>query len=174
MPEAEPSPDEALWRFSLAFYELAGVAQALLALQERDGFDVNLMLFALWLGISGCGRLGADALAAADQTTRAVRREVVEPLRSLRRRLRQCPAADIEKLREGVKALEFEGEKLVQTRLARLAGPASKGVTREDRLAAADANLALYLDPENGRSAAEAAVILEALGSLTETEAGDH
>ena len=162
MAEAEPSPEEVFWQFSLAFYELPDVAQALLALQDRDGLDVNLMLFALWLGITGRRRLGADLLAAADRTTATVRREVVEPLRSLRRRLRQYPAKDIQKLREGVKTLEFEGEKLVQTRLARLAGPARKGVSREDRLAAADANLALYLDPQSARSA-EAAVILGAL-----------
>jgi uncharacterized protein (TIGR02444 family) len=47
------SEDEAFWCFSLAFYERPGVADALIALQDRDGFDVNLVLFALWLGISG-------------------------------------------------------------------------------------------------------------------------
>jgi uncharacterized protein (TIGR02444 family) len=173
MAEAEPSPEEAFWRFSLAFYELPGVAPALLALQDRDSLDVNLMLFALWLGITGRGGVGADVLAEADRTTATVRREVVEPLRWLRRRLRQYLAADIQKLREGVKTLELEGEKLVQMRLARLARPARKGVSREDRLAAADANLALYLGPESA-SSTEAAVILGALGSLAGTEAGDH
>jgi uncharacterized protein (TIGR02444 family) len=46
------SENEAFWRFSLAFYERPGVADALIALQDREGFDVNLVLFALWLGIS--------------------------------------------------------------------------------------------------------------------------
>ena len=45
--------DEALWRFSLTFYARPGVSEALIALQDRAGFDVNLMLFALWLGVSG-------------------------------------------------------------------------------------------------------------------------
>ena len=58
------SQDEAFWRFSLAFYERPGVPDALIALQDRDGFDVNLILFALWLGISGRGLLGGDALAS--------------------------------------------------------------------------------------------------------------
>ena len=49
------SEDEAFWRFSLAFYERPGVADALIALQDCDGFDVNLVLFALWLGVSGRG-----------------------------------------------------------------------------------------------------------------------
>src|SRR4029077_986465 len=56
MPDADQRPDD-LWRFSLAFYALPGVARALIALQDRDGLDVNLMLFAMWLGISGPGRL---------------------------------------------------------------------------------------------------------------------
>ena len=58
------SEDEAFWRFSLVFYERPGVADALIALQDRGGFDVNLILFALWLGISGRGLLGGDTLAA--------------------------------------------------------------------------------------------------------------
>ena len=48
--------EEALWRFSLAFYARPGVAEALIALQDRAGLDVNLMLFALWLGVSGRSR----------------------------------------------------------------------------------------------------------------------
>ena len=58
---AEPPEDDALWRFSLAFYASPGVAQALIALQDRDQLDVNLMLFALWLGVSGRGRLSSPS-----------------------------------------------------------------------------------------------------------------
>src|SRR6516162_7809580 len=65
MPDAEPSPGEAFWRFSLTFYALPRVAPALLALQDLEGLDVNLMLFALWLGISGRHPLDSGALAVA-------------------------------------------------------------------------------------------------------------
>jgi len=165
MPDADPSPEEAFWRFSLAFYGLPRVAPALLALQDRDGLDVNLTLFALWLGVSGRRPLDSSALAAAERAIRTIRAEVVEPLRSLRRNLRHHAGEDIQRLREGIKALELEGEKLVQSRLAHLAGPAFSGIPAEDRLAVAVANLTLYLGPQRSRSVA-AMVVRDALGSL--------
>ena len=129
------SEDEAFWRFSLAFYERPGVADALIALQDRDGFDVNLVLFALWLGISGRGALDGDALAAAERVAGTLRSEIVEPLRRLRRKLRHHPDGDVQRLREGVKVLEIAGEKLVQERLARLAG---RGAARRQILEAGE------------------------------------
>jgi uncharacterized protein (TIGR02444 family) len=159
------SEDEAFWRFSLAFYERPGVADALIALQDRDGLDVNLVLFALWLGISGRGALGGDALAAAEQVAGTLRSEIVEPLRRLRRKLRRHPDGDVQRLREGVKALEIAGEKLVQERLARLAGNRCAKTCPEGWRAAAHANLALYLGGERVRSK-EAAVIEEALDAF--------
>src|SRR5437762_2439039 len=160
------SEDEAFWRFSLAFYERPGVADALVALQDRDGFDVNLILFALWLGISGRGPLG-DALASAERVAGALRSDIVEPLRSLRRKLRHHPDGDVQKLREGVKALELAGEKLVQERLARLAASGCAKTCPGDRRAAAHSNLALYLGSEGVRSK-EAAVIEDALDAFAQ------
>jgi uncharacterized protein (TIGR02444 family) len=165
MTDAEPSPEEALWRFSLAFYALPRVAPALLALQDRDGLDVNLMLFALWLGISGRHPLDSSALAAAERASGTIRAEVVEPLRSLRRNLKHHAGEDIQRFRESIKALELEGERLVQTRLAHLAGPVFSGIPTQDRLAVAVANLILYLGPQRSRSV-PAMVIRDALGSL--------
>src|SRR5947209_11678393 len=161
------SEDEAFWRFSLAFYERPGVPDALIALQDRGGFDVNLVLFALWFGISGRGLIGGDALTAAERVAGALRSEFVEPLRSLRRRLRHHPDSDVQRLREGVKALEIAGEKLVQERLARLAASGCAKACPGDRRAAAHANLALYLGREGVRSK-EAAVIEDALDAFAQ------
>jgi uncharacterized protein (TIGR02444 family) len=161
------SEDDSLWRFSLAFYERPGVADALIALQDRDGFDVNLVLFALWHGVSGWGALGGDALAAAEQVAGTLRSEIVEPLRRLRRKLRHHPDGDVQRFREGVKALEIAGEKLVQERLARLAGNRCAETCPEGWRAAAHANLVLYLGGERVRSN-EAAVIEEALDAFAQ------
>jgi uncharacterized protein (TIGR02444 family) len=158
------SEDEAFWRFSLAFYERPGVADALIALQDRDGFDVNLVLFALWFGMSGRGPLGGDALAAAEQVAGTLRSEIVEPLRRLRRKLRRHPDGDVQRLREGVKALEIAGEKLIQERLARLGGSGCAKICAAGRRAAAHANLAFYLGKKYRSE--EAAVIKEALDSF--------
>jgi uncharacterized protein (TIGR02444 family) len=160
--DGQTSEDEAFWRFSLAFYERPGVAEALITLQDRDGFDINLILFALWLGISGHVTPGGDTLAAAERVAATLRSEIVEPLRSLRRKLRHHADRDVQRLREGVKVLELAGEKLVQKRLARLAGGGRAKTDPGGRRAAAHANLALYLGRKGVRSK-EAAVIEEAL-----------
>ena len=163
----EPSgKEEALWHFSLTFYALPGVADALITLQDRRGLDVNLVLFALWLGISGRGALDRDLLAKAERATGTLRSEIVEPLRRLRRNLRHQPDGEVQQLREGVKALELAGEKLVQARLARLTVPARRGVPLEDRLAAARANLTLYLGPQGELAGQEVGIIPDALDAF--------
>jgi uncharacterized protein (TIGR02444 family) len=157
----EPPDSAELWRFSLAFYACPEVPQALIALQDRAGFDVNLILFALWLGVSGRNRLSRAMLAAANQAARPIRTEIVEPLRALRRRLKGETDADIQRLREGVKALELAAERIAQNRLVRIAGSTCSDIEPPARLSAAYANLALYLGPEVNQSAA--AVIQTAL-----------
>ncbi|HEV2097374.1 MAG TPA: DUF2390 domain-containing protein, partial [Stellaceae bacterium] len=65
IPLAEPAA--ALWGFALDFYALPDVPGALIELQDRARLDINLMLFALWHGLSGRGHLDAESLAAADK-----------------------------------------------------------------------------------------------------------
>jgi uncharacterized protein (TIGR02444 family) len=156
---------DAFWQFSLAFYAAPGVSEALIALQDRDGLDVNLMLFALWFGLSGRGRLDPGMLAAADRMAAALRTEVIEPLRSLRRSLKDHADEDVQRLREGVKALELAGEKVAQTRLARLAQDVAANAPPSRRVGDACANFALYLGPERATSEA-ARIICDALAAL--------
>jgi uncharacterized protein (TIGR02444 family) len=158
----EITEDDALWRFSTAFYARAGVAEALIKLQDRAGFDVNLMLFAVWSGLSGRNRFTAAELAAADRAAGPIRRELVAPLRALRRKLRSNPDADIQQLREEIKGLELAAERILQSRLARIAGAPCGENDPASRLAAAEANLALYLGPA-AAGTAEAAIIRDAL-----------
>ena len=156
--------EAALWRFSLEFYSRPGVSEALIALQDRAGRDVNLMLFVLWLGASGRGRLTDEELEIADRMVRPITAEIVVPLRVLRRKLKADTDPDIQRLREGVKALELAAERIVQRHLARIAGSPAGGADRASRVAAAHANLALYLGSEmaRGRDAATIGEGLEA------------
>jgi uncharacterized protein (TIGR02444 family) len=158
----ELSAGEELWRFSLAFYALPGVAEALIALQDRAGCDVNLMLFVLWLGVSGRSRLTKEELAIAGRIARPISADIVRPLRALRRKLSSDPSADVQRLREGIKALELAAEKVVQDRLGRSTRPAFGDIDPAARTAAAYSNLALYLGAEMVRSP-EAATIAKAL-----------
>ncbi len=141
-----------LWAFSLDFYARPGVSAALIELQDCPGFDINLVLFALWHGVSGRGRLDAERLAAANQAVRAIRSEIIEPLRVLRRRLRTDPNPDIQRLREAIKALELDAEKIAQSRLVGCAEPHINDLDSAERRSAAEANLALYIgsDPVSG------------------------
>jgi uncharacterized protein (TIGR02444 family) len=153
-----------LWAFSLVFYQQPDVMSALLALQDGAGLDVNLILFALWLGLSGRGRVDDRAVDAADRSVRVLRDEVIEPLRALRAGLKSAADADILRLREGIKALEIDAEKAAQDRLAALAGPAFK-TNPAEWLADAEANLALYCRPRTA-SGPHAAIIRRELSRL--------
>jgi uncharacterized protein (TIGR02444 family) len=165
-PQEKPATDDAFWRFSLAFYALPGVAEAVLALQDQGGYDVNLILFAVWLGLAGYGRLDRDRLAAAERAIHSLRTEVVAPLRALRRRLKPSREGDIQRLREEIAGLELAAERAVQQRLEARAGPPARPADAGDRCADAQANLVLYLGAD-AADRAEAAVIREALATFS-------
>lgn len=137
------NPDSAagaFWRFSLDLYARPGVAVACLELQDRHGLDVNLVLFAAWVGVSGRGRLSVADLAAAEAAIAPWRRDVIVPLRDLRRRLKGEP--DTASLYQSAKAAELDAEHVAQDRLERTAPPRQPGTAPfEDALA----NVALYL-----------------------------
>jgi uncharacterized protein (TIGR02444 family) len=167
---ADPAAAEAFWRFSLDFYARANVAAALTALQDREGRDVNLMLFALWLGLSGRPRLAPCGIAAAEHRIATIRTEIAEPLRRVRRRLRGEPDADVQELRRRIAALEIDAERAGQFRLAALAGTAAE-LSLPHRLAAAGANLAMYLGPA-GAGSREAEILRQALAEFIQDGEG--
>src|SRR5260370_33376201 len=86
---------EALWRFSLALYARAGVARALIALQDRAGCDINIVLFALWLGTGRGHRLDRAELAPAEAVIAPSGPHIPGPVRRRRPRLRAGPAPDL-------------------------------------------------------------------------------
>jgi uncharacterized protein (TIGR02444 family) len=157
---------EAFWRFSLALYARPGIAEALIRLQDRAARDVNVILFALWLGAGQGRRLTVGDVAAAEAAIAPIVASAVAPLRHLRRQLkaRVTPDPDIEALRRRIAGLEIAAERRVQYRLAAQSSRISGAAPEEDGLAAARANLALYLGDE-ARSP-EAGVLRRALAAL--------
>ncbi len=162
-PEKDPAGD-AFWRFSLALYARPGVTEALLALQDRAGHDVNLILFGLWLGIRNRRLTGAD-VAAAGAAIAPANSAAIAPLRRLRRQLKGVADHDLAALRRRVAVLELAAERLVQYRLAEdFPGvPAPPG--KDGTLALAEANLVLCLGAD--AASPEARVLGEALAALT-------
>ncbi len=102
----------ALWDYAVRLYGEPGVSEACLALQDRFGVDIPLMLWAAWLGD------GADlpALRAGDRAVGPWRARAVRPLRALRSHLRDSVAGldnlAREEWRGSVKRLEIEAERL--------------------------------------------------------------
>lgn len=119
-------PRSAFWTFSITIYARPGVAPACLDLQARHGLDVNLLLYAIWIGISGRGRLSRRALDHALELSVAWSTQVVRPLRQVRTRLKHerpvgMPVSRVEALRQAVKTAELDAEHLEQLALAALA-----------------------------------------------------
>jgi len=133
------------WTFTLAFYGRPGVSPACIALQDRHGLDVNLVLYACWVGLSGRGRLDAAELARAEATNAPWRSGVIEKLRAARRTLgEEDVQGPILELYEAAKAAELAAERIAQRRLQMLA-PAESVADAATRAADAAANLRLYL-----------------------------
>lgn len=145
---------EGLWRFALALYSRPGVAGALIALQDRAELDVDLILYALWLGCSLRRRLTVAELAAAAEAAAPLATAAVAPLRAVRRELARAAEPDAEALGRHVLTLEIVAERYVLRRLVahRLD---DAGDADPDPLASACANLALCLDAETRSSEAE-------------------
>lgn len=85
-----------LWNFAVALYEEEDVKAACLRVQARYGLSISLLLGAIWIGVNGLGRLGATDLETAIRRAMEWHREVIEPIRALRRQLRREPPQGVE------------------------------------------------------------------------------
>ncbi len=128
------------WRFSLRLYRRPGVAPACLALQDRLGVDVNLLLFCLWAGADG-RKLTAKTIALAVDLSRLWSDNVVRPLRHARRFLKPLGLA---KLRAEVARVELATEHMEQDLLYRLAPPRPRKAPSGDAAGIAVGNVMAY------------------------------
>lgn len=141
-----------LWEFSVEIYGRRGVADACLALQDRHGVDVNMLLFCAWWAVHGGGRLSAVECDRASAAVAGWQAQVVVPLRAARRALKAdlgVAATAAARLRGQIKDLELAAERLEQTVLEACldAGRASSNGGREQAMIeAAAANMSRYLD----------------------------
>jgi uncharacterized protein (TIGR02444 family) len=137
-----PAPTEAFWQFTLATYARPDVSRLCIALQDRDGLDVNIMLLALYAGLVLGRRLGAEDFACLEAASALWRDRVQRPLRAVRRDLKAWSGdPDAESLRAEVQRAEIEAERLAQRHL--LSALPAGSVEPPDR-ELAWANLRLY------------------------------
>lgn len=78
--------------FALALYAVDDVSAACLLLQGRLGVDVNLVLYAAFIGAAGAQVLTPAHLNSARARVDEWHRQVVRPLRSVRQRLKTGPS----------------------------------------------------------------------------------
>jgi uncharacterized protein (TIGR02444 family) len=105
--------DNEFWRFSLAVYGQAEVAQECLKLQQALGVDVNLLLFCAWLGARSMVLSGAE-IETASRIVAAWHENVVRPLRGVRQQIKLLDRTDFEIFRAKVKSIELEAEQVEQ------------------------------------------------------------
>ena len=144
--------DTPLWAFTLVVYGSAGVAQECLDLQDSYELDVNLLLFAAYMGASEGVQLSTDDIAAAFDVAAPWNSDVVRTLREARRAL--VPMSTDEKdplrppassLRAQVKNAELNAEKIEQAMLWTWAQHQFEKRQRGDRDEALAANLTAVL-----------------------------
>lgn len=101
----------------MATYADPAVAAACLALQDRWGADVNLLLYCCWLGQRGRA-LDKRALCAAIAIVRALQSNIIGPLRESRRALGRAPngvpRAWAKQLKDRLAAVEIDLEYIEQ------------------------------------------------------------
>ena len=153
-------PDNPFWDFSIRVYAEEGVAEACLALQERQGADINVVLYCLWVAQQGCGRLARSELREFLDLIATWRDDVIIPLRTLRKRLKEgigsIPADHSEIVRSTVTRAELDAEHAEQLLLASSI-PGSRNPDIQPEAAAMDAaeNLAQYLSLLKIKSSAQ-------------------
>jgi uncharacterized protein (TIGR02444 family) len=101
-------------RFALDLYRRVGVADACLDLQNRHDLDVNVVLFAAFVGAVQRQTLTIADLDLAHRRVDAWHQEVVRPLRAVRQRLKTgpvpAPGETTGSLRRKLAQLEIEAE----------------------------------------------------------------
>jgi uncharacterized protein (TIGR02444 family) len=111
------------WSFAVDLYRRPAVSEACLALQDRLGGDVCLVLFALFIAREHQIGLAHSDFASLDEAVADWRREVIEPLRSVRRRLKlaphPAPSPHTNAVRQYIQRAELAAEQIELAMLAR-------------------------------------------------------
>ncbi len=129
-------PKHPFWDFSLKVYTSDGVAEACLELQNTHQLDVNILLFCLWYGASGRGKLNDKEIKKIICHVDIWHRDVVKELRKLRVLLKggmkNAPAELTISLRRSLQKIEIDAEHIEQLMLSTLI-PAVEDASKDDR-----------------------------------------
>jgi uncharacterized protein (TIGR02444 family) len=101
------------WTYIIGLYGDPEVQQACLGLQDGFGVDVSFLLTLAWFAAQGVG-LDEGDVEALDQAIASWRREVVTPLRTIRRAIKPAAGHDaaVAGFRNRIKSIEIEAEQI--------------------------------------------------------------
>jgi uncharacterized protein (TIGR02444 family) len=152
--------DNEFWRFSLAVYGRAGVAEECLALQEIAGADVNVLLFCAWTGMQAIV-LSRDDIEQALRLVTAWQDNVVRPLRGVRQSVKALDHQESEGFRARVKSMEIEAEQIEQAILFSYSKRLKS--TRRDMREAVTENIQRYIALKAGPKSPAAPALVDAV-----------
>lgn len=140
---------DAFWTFSTTFYATPKVEATCLELQDRDGLEVNLVLFCLFAAQQHV-RFERTSVQAMQNIGRVWGNEIVAPLRAVRRSLKvhEVGNEQVRILRKEVKRVELEAEKAMQGALIDLFISLETCNEAESPAVIAAHNLATWFDEE--------------------------
>ena len=131
------------WNYSLRFYDNPETEKAFIDAQNRLGADVNLILYLLFRAQGG-HYLDLDDIKNAEDSVSSWRSGVIEPLREIRRNLKNYPHSlpekDQAKIRREIKDLEIKTEQCQQQHMENLDLKGRSAAPND----AAQHNLAVY------------------------------
>ena len=139
------------WDFSIAVYSAEGVQEECLALQDRFGLDVNLVLLCAYLGAVHGVALTEGDVVSARQEVGLWQEQIVRPLRAVRQTLKTIALQNADatnaaaQLRTQVKTAELESERIEQMMLERWAEARLAAWPRGQARKAVAANLQILL-----------------------------
>jgi len=136
------------WDWMLEIYPRPGVSEGLIALQDREGLNVNALLFCIWLACRS-GRLTLDLALEIERLNEEWANAIVSPIRNVRRLLKSSNLIPEDKkadVRKRIQAIELELEEMHCSLLEQRATPnsADSESEPESRIELANDNLQQY------------------------------
>lgn len=115
--------DNPFWQCSLHLWKNEALRSTLLDLQDKQGQRINLLLFAMWLGLEN--KLIEPHLEAIETATLAWHDQIVSPLRQIRKNLPKHA------LRTKIQESELKAEQIEQALLFDLSKNITANVSNE-------------------------------------------
>ena len=142
------SDNKKLWDWMLKVYPRPGVSEGLIALQDREGLNVNALLFCIWLACRS-GRLTLELASEIERLNDEWANAIVSPIRTTRRLLKSSKLIAEDKkadIRKCIQAIELELEEMHCSLLEQRGAPdcADNETEPETRIELANDNLRQY------------------------------